>query len=242
MILNCGKRARNGGKTPSPTGVDPEYTEQIVPMLHEHLGDAKRVLDIGTGEGQLAREAVKRGATNVVGIDPVWAQTSEATKRGGGPTYTMSLADGLPFADGSFDAAVACLVFEHIDAMEEAIAEVARVLAPGGRFLFFLNHPLLQAPGSGWIDDTIIDEQYWRVGPYLVEDKGLEELAKGVFLPFIHRPLNRYINTMINNGLYLTRLEEPAPPEGFLAKAQEYRDAATIPRLLMLRTEKLRLA
>ena len=66
-------------------------------------------------------------------------------------------ADGLPFAEASFDAVVACLVFEHIDAVDDAIAEVARVLAPGGRFCFFLNHPLLQTPGSGWIDDQVLD-------------------------------------------------------------------------------------
>ena len=52
----------------------------------------------------------------------------------------------LPFADASFDAVVACLVFEHIRDVDEAIAEVARVLQPGGRFCFFLNHPLLQTP------------------------------------------------------------------------------------------------
>ncbi len=52
---------------------------------------------------------------------------------------------------------VACLVFEHIEDVDDAIAEVGRVLEPGGRFLFFLNHPLLQTPNSGWIDDQILD-------------------------------------------------------------------------------------
>ena len=37
------------------------------------------------------------------------------------------------------------------DGCAEAVAEVARVLADGGRFAFFLNHPLIQTPGSGWI-------------------------------------------------------------------------------------------
>ena len=43
-------------------------------------------------------------------------------------------------------------MFEHIVDVDSAITEVGRVLGPGGRFLFFLNHPLLQTPGSGWID------------------------------------------------------------------------------------------
>jgi SAM-dependent methyltransferase len=146
----------------------------------------------------------------------------------------------LSFRDGAFDAAVACLVFEHIRVVDDAIAEVARVLEPGGRFLFFLNHPLLQTPNSGWIDDQILDppEQYWRIGPYLIEDETIEEVEKGVFIPFIHRPLSRYLNALADNGLTLVRMEEPAPPTGFLAQADEYADAATIPRLLFLRTEK----
>jgi SAM-dependent methyltransferase len=143
----------------------------------------------------------------------------------------------LPSA--SFDVVVACLVFEHIDAVDQAIAEVGRVLAPGGRFLFFLNHPLLQTPGSGWIDDRILEEQYWRIGPYLVEDNVVEEVDKGVFIPFIHRPLSRYVNALSDAGLLITRMEEPAPPPGFLARASEYEAAATIPRLLFLRAEKL---
>lgn len=221
-------------------GVDAEYTEQILPLAAEHLQGADRVLDVGTGEGQVARLAVDGGAGRVVGVDPTAAQVAVAQRRGGGPAYARAGAAALPFGDGSFDAVVACLVFEHIRDVEDAIAEVARVLVPGGRFLFFLNHPLLQTPGSGWIDDQVLDppEQYWRIGPYLVEDETIEEVEKGVFIPFIHRPLHRYINAMIGCGLLLERMEEPAPPPGFLARAVEYQAAATIPRLLFLRAKR----
>lgn len=219
-------------------GADPEYVEQIVPLAADHLAGAGRVLDVGAGEGQLSRLAVDEGATTVVGVDPAWGQLSMARQRGGGPRYVRALAGSLPFPDAAFDAVLACLVFEHIDPVHQAISEVARVLAPGGRLLFFLNHPLLQTPGSGWIDDRIIDEQYWRVGPYLVEDTSLEEVDKGVFVPFVHRPLSRYVNSLSDEGLFVTRMEEPAPPPGFLDKAQEYREAATIPRLLFMRAEK----
>jgi SAM-dependent methyltransferase len=220
-------------------GADPEYTEQILPMAAEHLAGARRVLDVGTGEGQVARLAARLGA-RVVGVDPTWNQVAEAHRRGGGPAIARAGAAALPFATGSFDVVVACLVFEHIRDVDAAIAEVARVLEPGGRFLFFLNHPLLQTPNSGWIDDQVLEppEQYWRIGPYLVEDETIEEVEKGIFIPFIHRPLSRYVNALAANGLLLTRMEEPAPPPGFLARAHEYAEAASIPRLLFLRTER----
>jgi len=221
-------------------GADPEYEEQILPLAARHLAGAARVLDVGCGEGQITRLARAGGAGAAFGVDPTWAQVQVAAGRGGGAQYARAGAGELPFATGSFDAVVACLVFEHIRDVDDAIAEVARVLEPGGRFLFFLNHPLLQTPSSGWIDDQILDppEQYWRIGPYLVEDESVEEVEKGVFIPFIHRPLSRYLNALADNGLVLTRMEEPAPPPGFLARAAEYEAAATIPRLLFLRTEK----
>jgi SAM-dependent methyltransferase len=220
-------------------GVDPEYEEQILPLLDEHLLGATRVLEVGTGEGQVARRAAAvRGVGLVVGVEPVAAQTHVAGQRGGGPRYVRSLGAPLPFSDGAFDAVVACLVFEHITDCDAAIAEVARVLAPGGRFLFFLNHPLLQAPDSGWIDDQILGEQYWRIGPYLVEDVRDEEIAPGVVLPFVHRPLSRYVNAMAAHGLLVEHMDEPAPPPGFVARAPEYADSVTIPRLLLLRARK----
>lgn len=221
-------------------GVDPEYTEQIIPLIAGELAGLGKVVDIGAGEGQVARVLQDAGAV-VYGIDPVRPQVVEAVRRGGGPCYLQAGADRLPFADSSVDGAVACLVFEHIDALDEAISEVARILRPGGRFLFLLNHPLLQTPGSGWIDDQIIEppEQYWRIGPYLIEADTVEEVQKDVFIRFLHRPLSRYVNALADNGLVVTRMFEPAPPAGFLAQAVEYSEAATVPRLLALRCTKI---
>jgi SAM-dependent methyltransferase len=219
-------------------GADPEYVEQVMPLAAECLAGAQSILDVGTGEGQIARLAAGLGASRVIGVDPTVAQVRVARERGGGPAYARAGAEALPFARESFDAVLACLVFEHIPDHRPAIAEIARVLEPGGRFVFFFNHPLLQAPNSGWIIDHTLDEQYWRIGSYLVEEVTMEEIAPGVVLPFVHRPISQYVNAMAEHGLFIRRMEEPAPPEGFLELAPEYRDAATIPRLLLLVAHK----
>jgi SAM-dependent methyltransferase len=221
-------------------GADPEYEEQILPLADEHLAGVTRLLDVGCGEGQLARRAAARlgPAARVTGVDPTRRQLDVATARGGPVVYARARAEALPFAAASFDAVVICLTLEHVEPFEPAVEEVARVLEPGGRFVLFLNHPLLQTPGSGWIDDHILEEQYWRVGPYLPDDESIEEVAPGVRLPFMHRPLSRYINVMADSGLLVERMDEPPPPPGFIAQAPEYAEAATIPRLLVLHARK----
>jgi hypothetical protein len=59
-------------------------------------------------------------------------------------------------------------------------------------------------------------------------------MEPGVTLPFCHRPLSTYLNFCLRLGLSLARIDEPAPPPGFLERAPEYSDAASIPRLLAL--------
>ena len=220
-------------------GADPEYVEQIIPLAVEELAGRHKVLDIGCGDGQIARALAAQGS-EVLGVDPTQLHIDVAIERGGGPRYLLGGATNIPTDDETFDAVVACLVFEHIDQMDEAMTEVARVLKPNGQFSFFLNHPLLQTPGSGWIDDHIIDppEQYWRIGPYLVETESIEEVEKDVYIRFIHRPLSRYVNALLANGMMLERMVEPSPPAGFLARAPEYALAHTVPRLLYLRSTK----
>ena len=208
-----------------------------------HLSNAiwaarRRVLDVGCGEGQISRQVASDDVL-AVGIDPTAAQIVEAHSRGGGPLYACADADHLPLPDAAFDAVVMCLVIEHLDPFEPCVHEMARVLEPGGIVLLLLNHPLLQTPGSGWIDDRILEEQYWRVGPYLRSDTTIEEVAPGVNLPFMHRPLSRYVQVMGAVGLLIEDMEEPQPPPGFISEAWQYGEASTIPRLMLLRARRV---
>ncbi len=217
-------------------GADPEYEEQILPLVAAWVRPGDRVCEVGCGEGQVARVVSRAGAASVVGVDPSLNQVAAGVARAGGPVYVRADAEHLPLGDGSVDAVVVCLVYEHLDAIDAAVAEVVRVLVPGGRFLLMLNHPLLQTPGSGWVDDHLVDppEQYWQVGDYLEPAVVVEEVAKGVHIRFVHRPLGVYLNTLADAGLVLERVDEPSPPPGFLAAAPGYESARHIPRLLAL--------
>lgn len=217
-------------------GADPEYTEQILPLVARWAVGAQRVCEVGCGEGQVARVVAATGVPEVVGVDPSSNQLAVAVARAGGPRYLRGGATSLPLADDSVDAVVVCLVFEHLDDVTAPLREIARVLSPGGRFLLLINHPLLQTPGSGWVEDHFVDppERYWQLGEYLRSQAVVEEVSRGVHIRFVHRPLGVYLNAAVDAGFALTHVDEPPPPPGFLAAAPAHADAAHIPRLLAL--------
>ncbi|MDA8266557.1 MAG: class I SAM-dependent methyltransferase [Actinomycetota bacterium] len=219
-------------------GADLEYEQQILPLALSHLAGRRRILDLGTGEGQLARRLVESDSRRVVvGLDSSAAQLANARAEGGGPSWVRAAGERLPFADGSFDAVVCCLVIEHAADADAVLGEVARVLDGGGLFLLLINHPIVQGPGSGLVDDTILGERYWRIGPYLQETRNLEQVDSGVQVAFAHRPLSRYINPLAASGLFLARMEEPEPPVEFLAGSLDTDFERSMPRLCLLRFE-----
>jgi len=208
-------------------------------FIRHHLGagDGAVCLDVACGTGIMAATVATAG-WRPVGLDLSADQLRLARPRLA--ATVRADAGRLPVRSGVAGAAVLAFADTDIEDLAEVAAEVARVLRPGGRFVIFINHPLFQTPSSGWIDDHVLDppEQYWRIGPYLPESVSIEEVDSGVRLPFFHRPLGRYVNALAERGLFITRMVEPAPPPGFLARAPQYVDAATIPRLLLLRAER----
>lgn len=218
-------------------GADVEYAEEILPLVAGQFDGRRRVLDIGCGEGQVSRliaSSIGRGV--VCGLDPSGGQLEHAA-RDKGVSYAQGAGEALPFADDSFDGVICCLAIEHCEDVDRVLDEVARVLAPGGMFLLLINHPLYQGVGSGFVDDQILGEQYWRVGPYLTEAVVDEQIDRGVVLPFAHRPLSRYLNPLARHDLLLVEMYEPPPLESFLEGSVNPELELAIPRLLAMRFE-----
>jgi SAM-dependent methyltransferase len=92
------------------------------------------VLDLGCGDGHFASVAFPRPIT--AGIDPAGGMLREAQGWGAYRLLSQSVGSALPFADGHFVTVISNSVLEHIPDVDAVLAEVYRVLAEGGRFIF----------------------------------------------------------------------------------------------------------
>ena len=99
------------------------------------VGPDSRVLDVGTGTGDVAVGAAERGAS-VVGIDFSQAMLAEARRLHPEQSFREGSVESLPFTDESFDAVVGNTVLHHLGDPVGALREAHRVLAPSGRVAF----------------------------------------------------------------------------------------------------------
>lgn len=228
-------------KTTFTGGADREYELEILPLVSDALSHREVIVDIGCGEGQIARRLSADHGARVIGVDPSRAQLSNgrsASDPSDAIAYVEADGEHLPIRSRSVDGAVCCLVIEHVADADALLGEAARILCVGGMFLLVVNHPVFQGPGSGFVDDQILDERYWRVGPYLTEQWNVEQVDAEVSLPFRHRPLSRYINPLVEAGLVLVRLDEPAPRRELLDGSVDPDFESTIPRLCAMHFER----
>ncbi len=112
----------------------------------------------------------------------------------------------------SFDAAVFLLSVQDMDPLEAALEGAAWTLRPGGRLVILMTHPCFRVPRqSGWGFDENRKLKFRRVDRYLtqlsVPLKPYPGKTKGVSVSF-HRPLQDYVNSLAEVGLFVNQLRE----------------------------------
>jgi demethylmenaquinone methyltransferase/2-methoxy-6-polyprenyl-1,4-benzoquinol methylase len=114
---------------------DPRWRRALVDQIAPRSGE--RILDVATGTGMVAAELLRRADCTVVGIDQSPQMLSRARSRfAGADSSRIELVQGqaehLPFADRSFDALSVTYLLRYVDDPSATVAELARVVRPGG--------------------------------------------------------------------------------------------------------------
>jgi len=172
----------------------------------------RMVLDVGCGEGRLARDLKARGY-RVVGVDG--SPTLVRLAHEADPEMPVNVGDAatLPFASATFDLVVAFMSLHDIVALEKAVREVGRVLEPGGRLCVAIVHPINSA---GAFESDGPASPFTIRGSYLEPFRYVDEVERdGLSMRFEseHRPLAAYFDALERTGLLVDALREPSLPD-----------------------------
>ncbi|MFI6739431.1 methyltransferase domain-containing protein [Nonomuraea sp. NPDC050451] len=173
------------------------------PAITTLAGDVagRRILDAGCGSGPLSATLRDRGAV-VTGIDASAGMLAIARRRIGedADLHVVDVRDPLPFADGAFDDVVASLVLHYLEDWGPTLAEMRRVLRPGGRLIASVNHPFVehvaQEPRHNYFATTSYTDNWTFDG-------------QSFPMTFWRRPLHAMTDAFTTAGFRLAVISEP---------------------------------
>lgn len=200
------------------------------------------LLDAGCGTGLYARWLAEQGAA-VTGIDLSPDMVQRAREHCAGLPVRLDVGSilALPYADASFDGALACYVLHYVPDQRAVLAELARVLRPGGFLLLSLENPAFSArvelrEHAG--RPAMVISDYFRTGKTYFRFRGHD-----LDVPSFHVPLPDVIEGLAAAGLQIDRCVEPRLQEQDRARLPPDKQALIdLPTIFVLRARKLRSA
>jgi SAM-dependent methyltransferase len=209
------------------------------PAVRALLGDVRGldVLDAACAAGEHSAWLAEHGA-RVVALDGSEAMVRLARERldrivqpgsaDGARVLCADLAQPLPLADASFDIVLSSLTLHYLEEWSGVLAELARVLRPGGRLVFSIHHPFMTGRDVADYHAVTPIEERWR---------GFADAA--VPVRFYHRPLQRVAGEVLRAGFAVRGMIEPQPAREAYARdpmlAERFR---TGPGFLIVDAEK----
>lgn len=197
----------------------------VAPALLEMIGPVtgKDVLDLFCGAGYLSRRLAALGA-NVTAVDSSDRLVGIAREINRRENERIQYAVAEPtdlsvVEDSSFDDIVCNMGLMVTRDLAGTIAELARLVKLGGRFIFSVAHPCFCMPTACWVRDENGGYLYKTVDSYFAESWWPSELAGGVRSKekTKHRTLSRYVNALSARGFNVSRVFEPRPTPDVLA-------------------------
>ena len=204
------------------------------PTVFELCGSVEglKILDLGCGEGYGARLLIKKGASNVEGIDISSQMINLAMKyeenKKSKINYQVGNIKSLPFEDNTFDIVLGIFVFNYlyIDETLVAMKEIYRVLKKQGRFIFVVPHPSFPQIKKEYNNPFFFD--FKNKGYFSSRDlkfEGSISCRDGKKLPvqMVHKLTEDYFDCLSKSGfIYLPKLRELGVKEDHLELDREF--------------------
>ncbi len=194
-----------------PAPLESETWEVLLRLLGDPAG---ALIDVGCGTGSYAAALAERG-WDVTGVDISEDMLRLARERG--VRTVRADATSLPFADGSFDAAISVFTNTDFDDLAAVVREITRILRPGAPLVHLAVHPCFVGPHSMYDPEggvPVLQPGWYRSEVRYTEAPGVwRESGVRIRVGATHLPLGLFLQTFVDAGLGLERIEEPAGRE-----------------------------
>jgi ubiquinone/menaquinone biosynthesis C-methylase UbiE len=207
-------------------------------------------LDLGCGEGSNTRLLASSGARmHAIDIAPTFIKHAQAASNG--IAYQVASGTDLPFENGRFDFATAFMSLMDMPDHGSVLAEVFRVLLPGGFLQFSILHPCFSPPTrrnirneegttiavqvADYFTDSTGQIEEWRIGSAPPD----EQASTAAFrVPRFHRTLSSWLNLLITTGFSIEEVGEPMADELIASAFPAVADTRVVPLFLHVRARK----
>jgi SAM-dependent methyltransferase len=211
------------------------------PLLRSMLPDmaGRRVVDLGCGFGWFSRWADEHGAVSVLGIDLSTKMLERARSDTTSATvdYQCADLDLVELDPDTTDLVFSSLTLHYVRDLHRLLSQVAGSLTPGGSVVFSVEHPIFSAPTTQRFETSEAGDRVWPLDNYLVEGQRVRTwFVDGVVKE--HRTVATYVNTVLEAGLVLDRIEEFGPPAEDVDARPELADDRHRPWFLLLGASK----
>lgn len=208
------------------------------PAFRKRLPDlaGKRVLDLGCGFGWHCRYAIENGARSVTGVDISEKMLARARSINNDMRieYVRTAIEDFAYPVGTYDLVISSLAFHYVADFGEVCRRIAGSLAPGGKLVFSVEHPIFTASGEQeWCVDANSARRHWPVDNYFNEGtRDTNWMAEHVIK--YHRTMETYLNTVVGCGFSMDGVDEPCPDSETLRDNPDWHDEIRRPMFLLI--------
>lgn len=226
-------RHRLGDETPNDTLEKPD----LLDLVGSAVG--LRVLDLGCGDAEIGTELLAAGSRSYLGVEPSQNMVAAAreTLAGTGGQVEAATIEAWAYPPEAFDLVISRLALHYVDDVAATFRQVFRTLAPGGRFVFSAEHPVMTSCDRGRPPDT--KRQDWIVDDYHVSGRRVTHWM-GQDVVKYHHTVGEYVDALLGAGFVVEGLREGRPRRERFLHEETYRRRLRIPLFLLMAARKPR--
>lgn len=200
----------------------------------------KKVLDLGCGYGWHSRYVREQHASSVVGVDlsEKMLERARAMTQDEQIQYQRSAIEDINYSEGEFDVVLSSLALHYVEDFDSICRKVYHSLAPGGTFVYSVEHPVYTAlPEQDWVYGVQGEKLHWPVDRYHEEGPRTARFLDHDVVKY-HRSIATQVNGLIHSGFRIREMSELKPEKQLVERDPEWKDAYRRPIFLLIAADK----